>query len=697
MKKLIYAIAMVMLFANCDDEEEIKNNIEFTLTEFNIGITSATAEVILEDIEGYSIENSGVAYATSETPTTDDMTYAAQFEDDRISVNLSDLTADTTYYARAYVNVGDNVLYSSQMSFKTKAIDEASPILMTPVFEGVSATKVYVESNAVNNADYGTISEVGFVFMKDGMADVTTMVETEDFSSLSAEFEVVQGNTYSVKSYAVNEFGTFYSEVTAIVADWVEESTPLMTIGAPSDITDMTATFTADVTDDKDYNILSIGFVYGTSEELEEGSITVESGNESFSFDVQNLEGGTMYYVKAYAENMYGVFYGETISFMTEYTYKEHDGDVILGSQEDVDMFASEKYTDIDGNLTIGVYQDEDEDEDDRRAYVEAISNKKRRSARVNTEYRMEEPDMPTSDISDISGLISVSSIKGSLDIVGNPNLTSLEGLNNVNLIISEGPPMEGPPMEGPPMEGPPMEGPPVEEPSGFVYIGYNDSLTNLVGLESLIDAFHLIIDSNNSLVNLEGLNNLDLIISEEPMMGPPSGFVYIYENPSLISLSGLDSVDSLSYIDIEYNNSLIDLDGLQGLTSVSDDVYIYGNSSLTSLSGLDNLESLGSLDIEYNDNLLNLNGLQGLANVSYEIYISENPSLTSLLGLENLIYAYSVYIDNNLLLSSYCGLNALVSASINGEPSFEVYFGASGNLYNPSYEDLIEGDCAAD
>ena len=186
MKKLIYAIAMVMLFANCDDEEEIKNNIEFTLTEINIGITSATAEVILEDIEGYSIENSGVAYATNETPTTDDMTYAAQFEDDRISVNLSDLTADTTYYARAYVNVGDNVLYSSQISFKTKALDKASPTFMTPVFEGMSATKVSVESNAVNNADYGTITEVGFVFMKDGMADVTTMVETEDFSSLSA-------------------------------------------------------------------------------------------------------------------------------------------------------------------------------------------------------------------------------------------------------------------------------------------------------------------------------------------------------------------------------------------------------------------------------------------------------------------------------------------------------------------------------
>ena len=510
MKKLIYAIAMVMLFANCDDEEEIKNNIEFTLTEFNIGITSATAEVILEDIEGYSIENSGVAYATSETPTTDDMTYAAQFEDDRISVNLSDLTADTTYYARAYVNVGDNVLYSSQISFKTKAIDEASPTLMTPVFEGVSATKVSVESNSVNNADYGTISEVGFVFMKDGEDGLMTNVETSDFSSFSAEFDVMQGESYSVKSYAVNEFGTFYSEVTAIVADWVEESTPLMTIEAPSDIADTTASFMAEITDDKNQDIISKGFVYGTSEQLEEGSITVESGNESFSFDVQNLEGGTMYYVKAYAENMYGKYYSEIVSFTTEYTEKIKEGDAFLKSQAEVDAFVAEKYTSISGSLMISAF--------DPNSGPPGV----RFSVAAN---RM--PGPPATDINDLSGLISIKTVELSVFIFGNPNLTSLEGLGNINFIMNDGPPME---------EEPPMEEPPMEEPSGSFIIVYNPSLINLIGLESLTNATLIDIAYNDKLTSLDGLDNLVYI--EE---------VYISDNELLSNYSALSSLVSAS------------------------------------------------------------------------------------------------------------------------------------------------------
>ncbi|NQX81159.1 MAG: hypothetical protein HRT66_04065 [Flavobacteriaceae bacterium] len=499
MKKIIYAVAMVMLFANCEDAEVTKV-VNVTLSDFVSDIDTATAELVLNTIEGYDVQTAGVAYAIAENPTIADETFTADLVNNNITIDLSGLSDDTTYYARAFITTTSNeTFYSDQVSFKTNGIETS-----TTVFGEVSV----------------------------------------------------------------------------------------------SDISDMTAAFTASISNDNGYAIVSKGFVYSVSEEFGENIETIVVISEEFSSVITELIGGATYYVKAYAENSFDTFYTEPVMFTTEYTYKEYDGDVMLSTQAEVEEFAAEKYTDIKGSLLISIALDEPE----QRIRYKSVNDK--------TKGRREpiDEDVPTTDISDLRGLISLSSIEGSLIVFGNSNLTNLEGLNNINLIISEEPPVEGSMTEVPP---------------GLVVLSYNDSLTSLVGLESLTNALYLIIEHNNSLVNLEGLNNLDLIVSEGSMMGPPSG-----------------------YIDIAYNTSLINLVGLESLVNAS------------------------VLNIRYND------------------------GITSLDGLDNLIYIEDVYIENNETLSNYCALGELVSASINEQTGFEMSLYIYSNLYNPSYEDLVEGDC---
>ncbi len=79
----------------------------------------------------------------------------------------------------------------------------------------------------------------------------------------------------------------------------------------------------------------------------------------------------------------------------------------------------------------------------------------------------------------------------------------------------------------------------------------------------------------------------------------------------------------------IQSNSTLVDIEGLNSLESVGWDFKILYNSSLINLDGLNNLESVGEhLIISDNQNLFDLCGIQNvltLDGVGYGPYIMSN------------------------------------------------------------------------
>lgn len=248
-------------------------------------------------------------------------------------------------------------------------------------------------------------------------------------------------------------------------------------------------------------------------------------------------------------------------------------------------------------------------------------------------------------DITNLDGLIGLSSIGGSFNIRNNGMLTDISGL--VNLLTL----------------------------GGSLSIDNNVLLATLTGLENL-DTVQgsLSVRNNNSLTSLTGLANLKAL----------SGGLSIYNNIVLTSLSGLENLSHLggslsidnndqltnlmglngltsigSGLQINNNDNLLNFTGLEGLTFIPGSVQIAGNSILSSFAGLNNVITIdGKLSIGYyfintaygNPLLLSLTGLEHLTSINGSLQILDDPRLETLEALENL-----TSINGDLFIG-YCG-----------------------------------------
>jgi hypothetical protein len=153
-------------------------------------------------------------------------------------------------------------------------------------------------------------------------------------------------------------------------------------------------------------------------------------------------------------------------------------------------------------------------------------------------------------------------------------------------------------------------------------------------------------------ITNLNGLSQLTLI-------GENLGIF----NTQLADLSGLSAITSIGgYLNFSNNGFLTNLSGLGALTSIGGDFICFLNG-LTNFSGMESLESIGGgINITSNGNLTNLEGLGALTSIGGDLRIYSNVSLSSLSGLGSLTTiggAFEVLYNS---LTSFSSLGALTS-----------------------------------
>ena len=283
-----------------------------------------------------------------------------------------------------------------------------------------------------------------------------------------------------------------------------------------------------------------------------------------------------------------------------EETGGSYTDNVVLMTQQEVDAFGALGYSIITGYLTIG-----------------------------NQASEFLEP----TDIHSLAALQNLTRIDGGLHLGNNPELTSLQGLHNI------------------------------EELGSALYVNDCDAL--------------------NSLSVLSSITNAETV-----------GSVRIWHNASLQNLNGLEVFSSAATIDITNNQQLQSLDGLFPYTTLVN-MFVVDNEGLTSLSGLNNLQATGKLYIVDNDNITSLEGLENLEAVTesgyaYPVFaIQENDGLLTLDGLENLMTVNGIWsIHDNTSLSDFCAIQNILA---NGN---WVTYAYGNNAYNPHSEDIINGDC---
>jgi len=183
----------------------------------------------------------------------------------------------------------------------------------------------------------------------------------------------------------------------------------------------------------------------------------------------------------------------------------------------------------------------------------------------------------------------------------------------------------------------------------GTLYVISNLNLINFEGLDSLESLIQLNVEGNHSLINFQGLTSL---VEVYTFSGGGTDGILVADNNSLVDLSGLESVEKIVNLHVRFNNSLESLDGLSGLTEIHGSLELQSNPSLSDISSLSNMhpqEVFGlSIDIMDNDSLVDLDGLENVTSIS-ACYIRLNESLINIEGLSNLETVHTrMFIGDN-------------------------------------------------
>lgn len=258
------------------------------------------------------------------------------------------------------------------------------------------------------------------------------------------------------------------------------------------------------------------------------------------------------------------------------------------------------------------------------------------------------------SDISDISGLLSLKVVLEGLTIQHNDSLTTLAGLDSIHSL------------------------------SSWLSISDNLSLQSLSHLDGILDINGPIsINQNEALEDLNGLKNITSF----------NGDLLITENNNLVSIQGLSSIKNvIGSVRIHGNNMLSNLKGLDSLTNIQGDLTIQSNDALQSLSGLDSLVTIGnSCSITYNASLMNLDAFANLTSIGADLYIGSNESLADCSGICDLLndngIGGSISIGDN---PSECSNNSEVIPLCQALPTFQIPQPKLAISPNPASQELI-------
>jgi len=299
-----------------------------------------------------------------------------------------------------------------------------------------------------------------------------------------------------------------------------------------------------------------------------------------------------------------------------------------------------------------------------------------------------------TSRLQNLTGLNSLTSVSNNVKVWFNDSITSLEGLNNLvsiggNLVIGE---TYSNPVSTKINSLEALSN--LTYISGGLYIKYCDSLQSLAGLENVISGTI----SNINIYNNPILSSCEVQCVCD-FLSNPAGEINIYANaegcknpPQIANACGISlnclpfgsyhflSQEEIDNFQSDYQscnnlngnviirgNNIRYLSGLNNISSIEKDLRIGsgwygGNDSLVDLAGLNNLTTIGgNLSIDANDMLLSLTGLNNLDSVGGRLNIYGNNQLSSLTGLENLVYiGESLNIHNTIKLEDLSGLNNL-------------------------------------
>jgi hypothetical protein len=283
----------------------------------DITATSVTIGGNVTDDGGATVTERGICYSTSANPTTAGSKTVMGNGKGIFSGTITGLSANTTYYAKAFATNSYGTAYGSEISFKT--VELLLPTIATATAANVTTISAELGGNVSSDGN-ATVTERGVCYSS--TENPTTANAKLAMGSGTGTFGntvtgLTSGATYFVRAYAINSQGTAYG--TQVTFTTTQLLLATLTTAEAINITGTTAVLGGSITNDGNSQVTERGVCYSTNQNPTTANtkIVVGTGTGTFSNSVSGLTDGTTYYARAFAINSQGVAYGAQISFTT--------------------------------------------------------------------------------------------------------------------------------------------------------------------------------------------------------------------------------------------------------------------------------------------------------------------------------------------------------------------------------------------
>ena len=290
----------------------------------DITTDGATLTAVISSSNNGTITEKGFCWSSDNTaPTVDNSKQVIAGNATTFTYALTKLQNNVTYYVRAFAKNEAGISYTGTETFTT--VRQAVPDVSMPEVSGVTVSSASLRST-IDNENNSAITERGFCWNTTGAApnldtDASQKVTDGDFACTLTGLDF--GKTYYVWAYAKNGIGTGFSSNNIFTT--VNISVPGMYGTEVSDVTINSAKLSVTIYSTNNGNITRKGFCWSTTNSeptVEDSHQDITTEGYTLTHELKGLSSGTIYYVRAYAENEAGLTYNGTYEFQTTATKK---------------------------------------------------------------------------------------------------------------------------------------------------------------------------------------------------------------------------------------------------------------------------------------------------------------------------------------------------------------------------------------
>lgn len=171
----------------------------------------------ISDNGGDSVTARGVCWSTSQNPTTADSTTHDGSGSGGFTSTITNLTASTKYYVRAYAVNSAGTSYGNEVSFTTAGI--TAPVISTKELTNVTSSSLTTGGNITDNGG-SNITSRGVCWSTD--ENPTTSDNVIETKSESLDFSTIingltDGTVYYIRAFATNSAGSSYGNQVTVI------------------------------------------------------------------------------------------------------------------------------------------------------------------------------------------------------------------------------------------------------------------------------------------------------------------------------------------------------------------------------------------------------------------------------------------------------------------------------------------------